>query len=363
MNSTTAPGFCPECGSLEISQEVCQGTHKVRGRDVCIEHDRHMVCANCGEWSYPGEMVGEMQRQLALELRRVDGLASLEELRAARMRYGFTQAEMERLLRVGEKTWVRWERGKVPPSPAVDREIRRFLVDPAHVGQLMDDTGVENPTAREVIADASARAESRAAEEAATKFPNLPLSEVRAVTSAVVKEFSRQVSRAFEPMSAPASTDWDVVVSRYAQAIPVDIEALSRDLGINVLRDPNLGKDISGKIQRDAEQGGTSGFVSYVNSREALVRQRYTIAHELAHFALHRERIGDGVTEDAMYRGPFSAPEEREANAKAAEILMPEAAVRGEYGHLPSLQILALRFKTSEDAMRIRLKELGLAFR
>ena len=354
------PGFCPECGSTAIRVEVCPGIHKVRDREVRIANDRHMVCANCGEWSYPGEMAGEMQREVTLELRRLDGLVSLEQLKAARMRYGFTQAEMEHLLGIGEKTWVRWERGKVPPSAAVDKEIRRFLDDPAYVSRLMEQSGVENATAREVIADAVNRAESRVAEEAAAQHPALPPAEIDSVAKVVLKGIARELARTFEPVRAAAESV-DAIFARYVRSVPVDVDALSRDLGIGVFRDPNLGKDISGKIVREIGMGGRSGYAIYVNPREAFVRQRYTIAHELSHFLLHREGIGDGVTEGAKYRGPFSAPEEREANAKAAEILMPAEAVRKAYTATRSVPALARQFKTSEDAMRIRLQELRLA--
>jgi hypothetical protein len=263
-----------------------------------------------------------------------------------------------RLLGTGEKTWVRWESGKVPHSPAIDKEIRRFLRDPAYVAQLMDEKRLDNPTAREVIADAVARAKRRAITVAAQRHPDQAEDQVASVASAVLEVFGREIARSFEPTTGAA--DMSATFARYAQSVPVDVEALARDLGIRVYRDPNLGRDISGKIVRETGNGLKPGYAIAVNAREAFVRQRYTIAHELSHFLLHQEKIGYGVTEDALYRGPFSAPQEREANAKAAEILMPADLVRRAHAQTQSISVLASQFRASDDAMRIRLRELGL---
>src|SRR3546814_2493487 len=76
-------------------------------------------------------------------------------------------------------------------------------------------------------------------------------------------------------------------------------------------------------IRKDAERGGESGFAIYVNGSHPRVRRRFSIAHEIAHFALHRNLIGDGVTDDAMYRSNLSSAVEVQANRMAADILMP----------------------------------------
>src|SRR3546814_9375366 len=73
-------------------------------------------------------------------------------------------------------------------------------------------------------------------------------------------------------------------------------------------------------IRKDAERGGESGFAIYVNGSHPRVRRRFSIAHEIAHFALHRNLIGDGVTDDAMYRSNLSSAVEVQANRMAADI-------------------------------------------
>jgi hypothetical protein len=90
-------------------------------------------------------------------------------------------------------------------------------------------------------------------------------------------------------------------------------------------------------------------------------RRRVTIAHEIGHFVLHAERCrpeSGGAVNEAGRR------EEREADAFAAELLMPEHLV-GEAvrEHGPDVARLADRFEVSRQAMQARLRSLSLAER
>lgn len=63
-----------------------------------------------------------------------------------------------------------------------------------------------------------------------------------------------------------------------------------------------------------------------------------------------------------MYRSHLSDYLEVQANSNAAKILMPATLVRRVYGAgLQWLAGLSQAFQVSEDAMRIRLKQLRLA--
>ena len=109
--------------------------------------------------------------------------------------------------------------------------------------------------------------------------------------------------------------------------------------------------------------GGPSGYAIVVNGGHPRVRQRYTIAHEIAHFELHKGQIGNGITENAMYRSVgVSDKQEREANLFAAEMLMPEYAVRQARVKYNSLAEIADAFDVSKDAMSIRLEKLGIKY-
>lgn len=135
---------------------------------------------------------------------------------------------------------------------------------------------------------------------------------------------------------------------------PVDVIGIAGDLGIRVYRAP-WPNNVAGKIQKDTKRGGESGYAIFVNEHDRGVRQRFTIAHEIAHYVLHENAIGDGIFDDALYRSGLSNRKEIEANKLAADILMPWHLLK-EYEHLYSdVPAMAELFDVSEQAMSIRL--------
>ena len=114
---------------------------------------------------------------------------------------------------------------------------------------------------------------------------------------------------------------------------------------------------ISGQILLDQRRGGSSGYAIFTNANHPRTRRRFTIAHEIAHFVLHRVLIGDGIQHDALYRSSLSDPIEREANRKAADILMPWHLVdQAILDGLDTVDDLAAAFEVSRSAMSIRLE-------
>jgi len=81
-------------------------------------------CASCDEVYFTSDQADTAQRLAASVLRKKEGLLAPEDIRAIRKRLGLTQADLERLLGVGPKTVVRWERGTVFQSSSVDRLLR-----------------------------------------------------------------------------------------------------------------------------------------------------------------------------------------------------------------------------------------------
>lgn len=136
--------------------------------------------------------------------------------------------------------------------------------------------------------------------------------------------------------------------------LPVDPGAIAQKAGIHVVGDESLANSgLSGSF----EPANSAPVIRY-NPREARVRQRFTVAHELGHFAL-----GHG----AAFRDPASnfstgaPPVEAAANRFAAALLMPAEIV--EYvikkQAKPTLKSLATAFGVSTAAMRYRLIHLG----
>lgn len=148
------------------------------------------------------------------------------------------------------------------------------------------------------------------------------------------------------------------VLQLHLQNVPVDVEALAYDLGLN-LKYEDLPDDIAGKLERDWM--APAGFRITVDSSDGHRRKRFTIAHEIAHYMLHRDLLPEeGVTDSALYRSSLSDDMERHANRFAAQILLPADKVREAYRSEKSLAALSRIFDVSDAALRIRLRELRL---
>lgn len=147
------------------------------------------------------------------------------------------------------------------------------------------------------------------------------------------------------------------IIENAQRVIPVKLSEIASRLGV-IVKSSTLAAGISGEIR---PAGGS--FEIKVNRHDSTGRQRFTVAHELAHFLLHRDQIGDGLKDDVLYRSSLSDLREAEANRLAAQILMPKEAVRKavqDYGGEPEhlCANLAQAFGVSEAAMRIRIDNL-----
>lgn len=154
------------------------------------------------------------------------------------------------------------------------------------------------------------------------------------------------------------------ILESYTKEIPVRVGKLANELGVPA-KVASLKPGISGELRRSSSTA--SGFLIRVNRHEVKYRQRFTIAHEISHYLLHRDHIGsNGLVEDLLYRSSLSDAREIQANRLAADILMPAFQVkRAIENTLTSdrdrLVIeLASIFDVSEAAMRIRLQGVKL---
>lgn len=147
-------------------------------------------------------------------------------------------------------------------------------------------------------------------------------------------------------------------IDHFLNDAPVRLTAMAGHLGVPVFLS-TLSPAISGLIEPD--ESSRSGFRIRLNRHESSERQRFTLAHEIAHFLLHRQLIGGGVVDDTMYRSALSSRREIEANKLAADLCMPWELVRRERAKLSNLDgedlvnEMARVFRVSKAAMRIRL--------
>ena len=147
---------------------------------------------------------------------------------------------------------------------------------------------------------------------------------------------------------------------------PIPVEQIAKALMIEVKYSPGR-PDVSGALVRD----GKSAVIA-VNSAQHENRQRFTIAHEIAHFLLHK---GTNLHFDedfsVNYRDALSSAAkddlEIEANQFAASLLMPSHFIRKDMTRFISdgsdpedaIQSLSIKYKVSKRAMEFRLLNLG----
>jgi len=157
-------------------------------------------------------------------------------------------------------------------------------------------------------------------------------------------------------MNEISSLDARPIIAGFQKSAPVQVIPIASQLGLKVYNVNNWDDEISGMIVRDEKRGGSSGFAIYVNGKHPEVRRRFTMAHEIAHFVLHRSLIGDGVQDDALYRSKLSSAIEAEANRYAADILMPWSLLNEQISNgNNSVEALARAFNVSKSSMSIRL--------
>lgn len=154
-----------------------------------------------------------------------------------------------------------------------------------------------------------------------------------------------------------------------ALALPVDLNRVVEYLGLSLNEKP-LENEYSGFL-------AVKEKTIVVNLNHPPVRRRFTIAHEIGHYQLHRRSEDIPVFIDrAVYHRKESVAGvehlmEMQANAYAAGLLMPEALLDVYLDDHPALDLekpadiktLAEEFEVSRPAMEFRLINLGFVLR
>lgn len=145
-------------------------------------------------------------------------------------------------------------------------------------------------------------------------------------------------------------------IAKHQESLPIDVAAIAKEFGIAVFSQ-SLAEGVSGVLVRDSQYRTASGFAIIVDRGEPAVRQRFTAAHELGHFLLHKESIGDRIEDNYLLRSnQLSNRQEIEANKFAADLLMPYNLIQAELERgATTPEELAERFGVSLTAMSIRL--------
>lgn len=142
--------------------------------------------------------------------------------------------------------------------------------------------------------------------------------------------------------------------------VPADMIKVAKMFEIEVFAvhmQETIGANPSGiLVQHDKK------FNILINIDEALTRQRFTIAHELGHFLIHKGQqfVDEFTAGETFYRDGTENKIEKEANYFAACLLMPADKVEEIWPECKDPKDAANRFKVSEVSMTYRLKKLGL---
>ena len=137
---------------------------------------------------------------------------------------------------------------------------------------------------------------------------------------------------------------------QYPNQFPVDIYQIVKDYGI-IVDYISIGDEFNGLYLRYPSP------TIAINNRQTLVRQRFTLAHEL----FHHLTCTNVVNALRFSTSREKTCEERKAKLFAAHLLMPEQAIRSLMALGLDKGKLLQAFLVSQEALDIRLRELRIA--
>jgi len=135
---------------------------------------------------------------------------------------------------------------------------------------------------------------------------------------------------------------------------PIDLDKVIQHSGLVIKAADFENPDIAGAYDR------TSALI-LIKKSDPYFRQVFTVAHELGHYYLHKEK-----PDEIFYRGDFEnldggqKKQEQEANWFASSLLMPQEIFIKFWSILKNINELASSFGVSSVACYYRLKNLGI---
>ncbi len=154
----------------------------------------------------------------------------------------------------------------------------------------------------------------------------------------------------------------EILLNNDMYKIPVDIIKIANANGIKVY-EADLDRKISGAIRYSKEE---ENFKILVNKNDVRVRQRFTIAHEIGHYFLHKDFLkSEEVHIDTiLYRANNENEEEAKKREKevdyfAGALLMNRTLLQ-KLRNENTITELAEIFDVSVSAMTVRLDVLGI---
>jgi Zn-dependent peptidase ImmA (M78 family) len=168
-------------------------------------------------------------------------------------------------------------------------------------------------------------------------------------------------------MINPTTFAYDIILKHQISEPDVKINKIIRSFGIQ-LHEVQLPDDISGLL--NIEEDDSASIL--INGGHHKHRQKFTKAHELGHYLMHKQK-GTHVDKNSFFFRSESIKGyhiiEIEANRFAAELLMPKHLIEQEIAKIgddsfdifieKNIEDLATTFNVSQMAMSLRLEKLG----
>ena len=156
----------------------------------------------------------------------------------------------------------------------------------------------------------------------------------------------------------------EVLKENFVNAPPVNVFAIVRNYGLDVAyMSFSEYEDVAGFIDLEKRQ-------IVVNDFDGPSRQKFTVAHELGHWIMHRQLLEKHPDQGVLLRLPLGRPDpdprEKEANSFAANLLVPDMFLTPNIESGQRLKdfaggekLLATVFGVSADVIGYRLREVG----
>ena len=167
------------------------------------------------------------------------------------------------------------------------------------------------------------------------------------------KEFLKIYSLGLDPEALK-------VIEDCLSECPVKLKKIADCLGVRVMLS-TLPFGESGKINAKGNE-----FYIWINRHEPKHRQRFTLAHEISHYLLHRDQIvksSEGWSDSVLFRSSQPHEVEYQANRLASDLVVPSSkleemtrSIKGSQMTDEIVKNLAGQFGVSKATMEIKLQ-------
>ena len=132
---TLSDDACPACGTTMVEKRSSLRV-PINGEEISVPSALHLSCSSCGEIVLRFRDSTRLYQEAIAIYRKKHRLLAADDIRAIRERFGLTQADLARLLRLGANTISRWESGRNVQTAAMDILLRLIRDLPGSVDYL-----------------------------------------------------------------------------------------------------------------------------------------------------------------------------------------------------------------------------------